>query len=69
MKSLDNDQILEAFIHKISRERVGNEFRSSWTRPKSIKFLELLDEANFLKTVFYTESLDEATLLAELNKG
>ena len=69
MKSLKNEMILDSFITKISKERVGNEFRSSWTRPRSLTFLELLDQANFLKIVFWTRDLGEMVLQDELNKG
>ena len=64
-EAIKNEEIQKIFTKKISKERVGQEFKSSFTRAGSIGFLQMLEDCKFLKFVFYNEIMDLKVLDSE----
>ena len=68
-EALKNEEIQKIFTKKISKERVGSEFKSSFSRPGSIIFLQMLEDCKFLKFVFWTEMIEFEKLDEQLTCG
>lgn len=69
MVASHDKEVTRCFLTKISRERVGKEFQSAFSKPGGIRFLQSLADADLLKIVFDNEVVKDQELADRLEKG